>query len=1310
MANDIGPKIGIDGEAEFRSSISAINAQMKSLAAEMKAVTAEFASNAKSEEALTARNEVLGRSVEAAKSKLNTLDGQLDRQKGKLDELAQELERAAAEYGENSTQAAAAQNAYNRQYRIVADLESQYQRTREQLADFERQMRDAGDAADDANDRLNSQDVLAGAAGWDLIKTAVNGVTQALRESISVGMAFDASISDIAATMGTTVDQIGNLRDFARDMGATTVFTATQAGQALDYMALAGYDAEKSMVALPNVLNLAASGGLELATASDMVTDAQTALGLSMEETARLVDEMAKTSTRSNTSVAQLGEAILTVGGTAKFMAGGTKELNQVVGALADNSIKGAEGGTKLRNIILSLASPTEKAAKQLKELKVDIFDADGAMRQFSEFFPEMQRALANLTDQQQIEALGEIFNTRDIAAVQALLGTTVERWDELATAIDGAAGSAEHMAKTRLDNLAGDITLLQSAADGARIAFSDSLTPALRDSAQMGTGLLTVIGGAVDEMPLLGHAAAGLTAAGVTLGAGMVASAAGITSVTGAVGGLTAALATNPFGLAALAVGGLVTAFSAVSYAAEQAKDANDELRESLEATMESLDSSMETAAQSADHLNGMAEALIGLAESESRSELQTQSMLSMIEQLNREVPGLNLAYDEQTGKVNMTADAIRDLTAAEADRVRNQDVIKTYNDLLAQQADMEEKAAQAEKNWKAAMAETNAARELVKNGLASEKEHVAELEHELSEAIDEYNSTVKQLNTVNEAIATLEEKYGDVAVGADEAAESIQDSVSAVQDAGISMADLSTEIASLETATLSAAGAAETMSNALKEQEKEGSLSLETTKELIDAGYEAAIAIDQETGAVTLNRAEYVKLAGAKIQEQLATLEAQKASLKAAAALEVEKNAAFNAGSAYWEAAKQKAVMATAGDAQALDLQIAALKRAQSALGSYGTATATTARKSSGASKKIKSQAERDLEDYKALKATLDHEQNMGLLQDEEYYRKLGELRDRYLGDEANLSEYRKASETIYKAQQKAAESALKEEEKALQEREKAWQTAGQNILKLEDEFQQEMASRAQEIMNSYKLFDAVPERQKVTAQELLKNLQEQNKAVEGFYANLDVLAERGVDASLVDSIRSMGVGAKDQLQALVSSSDELLTKYAEEFGRKQDFANQQAGKELEALRELTNEEILGQLEDVSELYDTNAPALGLAFAQSLADGMFEGMPVVESMAQSVASAAMSAFERTYNRDVEAMMTASRFPSVTRDDIGELLAGAVNGINTGGGGSTPQPANITIVTKDKLEIARAFIPDIRTASNESPETMDDT
>ena len=314
------------------------------------------------------------------------------------------------------------------------------------------------------------------------------GIVAFSKDAIGVGSNFDKAMSQVAATMGVTTGQIENLRDFAMEMGATTAFSATEAADALNFMALAGYDAETSMKMLPNVLNLAASGNMSLARASDMVTDASSALGLSLDDTAVLVDKMAKAASKSNTSVEQLGDAILTVGGTAKGLAGGTTELATMLGVLADNGIKGAEGGTALRNVILALSAPTDTAAKKLDELGVSAYDADGNMRALPDVFADLNSAMEGMTQGQKTDVLNTIFNKVDLKSANALLGTSVDRFNELQGAIDDATGAAEQMASTQLDNLTGDITLMRSALDGAKITLSNKLTPTLRNFVQFGT------------------------------------------------------------------------------------------------------------------------------------------------------------------------------------------------------------------------------------------------------------------------------------------------------------------------------------------------------------------------------------------------------------------------------------------------------------------------------------------------------------------------------------------------------------------------------------------------------------------------------------------------------------------------------------------------------------------------------------------------------------------------------------------------------------------------------------------------------
>lgn len=291
--------------------------------------------------------------------------------------------------------------------------------------------------------------------GAAAVATAVAGVQTALVAAggvaVKVGSEFQSGMSQVAATMGMTQKEIqGGSKEFkklesaAREMGATTQFSATQASEALNYIALAGYDADDAVKLLPKTLNLAAAGGLELGYATDIVTDAMSALGIEIKDADSFIDQMAKTSQKSNTSVGQLGEAILTVGGTAKDLAGGTVELNTALGILANNGIKGAEGGTKLRNVIMSLTAPTEKAANELQVMGISAFDAEGNIRPLNDIFKELNLEMETMTMAGRKEVLNTIFNKQDLAAVSALLASTAVSLDDVSLALEMAGGPGE--------------------------------------------------------------------------------------------------------------------------------------------------------------------------------------------------------------------------------------------------------------------------------------------------------------------------------------------------------------------------------------------------------------------------------------------------------------------------------------------------------------------------------------------------------------------------------------------------------------------------------------------------------------------------------------------------------------------------------------------------------------------------------------------------------------------------------------------------------------------------------------------------
>lgn len=349
---------------------------------------------------------------------------------------------------------------------------------------------------------VSSMTVAAGNLISDLTKTAATKLAGLAKSSVSVGMNFDASMSQVAATMGTTVDQIDNLTKVAKEMGSTTKFTATQAADALNYLALAGYNADKAAEVLPSVLNLAAAGGMDLAYASDLVTDAMASLNIeaNKQNVEDFGNKLAMAASKANANVSQLGEAILTVGGTAANLKGGTTELTTALGLLANVGIKSAEGGTHLRNIILSLQSPTDEATKLMQKLGLSVYDSQGKMRGLNDILGDLNGALGGMTQGQKDSIINQLFNKTDLAAVNGLLAAQGEQWDALAAQIDSADGAMGQMAETQIDNLQGAMTIMSSAFEGMQLAVYDELEPALTEAVKWGTDCISTLTSSLTE------------------------------------------------------------------------------------------------------------------------------------------------------------------------------------------------------------------------------------------------------------------------------------------------------------------------------------------------------------------------------------------------------------------------------------------------------------------------------------------------------------------------------------------------------------------------------------------------------------------------------------------------------------------------------------------------------------------------------------------------------------------------------------------------------------------------------------------
>lgn len=471
MANRIkGITVEIGGDTtKLQTALKGVNGQIKNTQSALRDVERLLKLDPHNTELLSQKQKLLNQAIGETKEKLAT------------------LKTAAEQSNEQLQKGEITQDQYDALRREIAEteaelkkLESQASKTNQTLANIG----EVGSKLESAGDKITGVGKKVSVAS-----AAVTGLGIA---SVKTAADFESSMSQVQATMGITKDSVSTLNGesvntmdalskLAKEMGSKTAFSASECAEALNYLALAGYNTQKMADTLPTVLNLAAAGNIDLASASDMVTDAMSALGMETKDADTMVDQMAKTASSTNTSVAQLGEGILTIGATAKSIKGGTAELNTALGILANNGIKGAEGGTHLRNVILSLQNPTDKASAQMEALGVSVYDSEGNMRSLNDILGDLNASMDEMTSEEKANIINNIFNKTDLSSVNALLANTGETWDELQASIENSGGAAQQMADTQLDNLSGQLTILKSAVEGFAISIGEALMPTIK-------------------------------------------------------------------------------------------------------------------------------------------------------------------------------------------------------------------------------------------------------------------------------------------------------------------------------------------------------------------------------------------------------------------------------------------------------------------------------------------------------------------------------------------------------------------------------------------------------------------------------------------------------------------------------------------------------------------------------------------------------------------------------------------------------------------------------------------------------------
>lgn len=491
------------------------------------------------------------------------LSDEIKNQEDKLQDLKKQYINVVLEQGKNSKEAKSLS-------KEMKDLNGELKDNKQNLSDATEQAGEFADALEDADRKASS----AATGGFTIFKGVVadlvsNGIQKGIEElknlslsAVDTGMTFTSSMSNVKALSGATAEEMEALTEKAEEMGKKTSFTASQSADALGYMALAGWNTEEMLDGIDGVLNLAAASSMDLATASDIVTDAMTAFEMSADETNRFVDVLAATSTSSNTTVEMLGQSFKYVGAICGAMGYSIEDACVALGMMANSGIKAEQAGTSLRSLLTRLSTNAGASANSLgaldiltQRLGVSFYDSSGNARDLSDVLVETRAAWAGLNVEEQvnyakkmagqeamtgflalmsdgaisiesvataidsmgydIDALGvsvsdlqtlyksygdetavatALMNQfsmtqEDADQVTQLLGASLTQqttsWDSLSNAINNSSSAASEMSDTILDNLQGDVTLMESALDGLKISIFDDVESPLRDVVQ---------------------------------------------------------------------------------------------------------------------------------------------------------------------------------------------------------------------------------------------------------------------------------------------------------------------------------------------------------------------------------------------------------------------------------------------------------------------------------------------------------------------------------------------------------------------------------------------------------------------------------------------------------------------------------------------------------------------------------------------------------------------------------------------------------------------------------------------------------
>lgn len=347
---------------------------------------------------------------------------------------------------------------------------------------------------------------------------------------------FQEQMSTVKSISNASAEDMAKLSQKAKEMGATTAFTAAEAGEAMEYMAMAGWKTGDMLGGIEGIMNLAAASGEELGSVSDIVTDALTAFGLSASDAGHFSDVLAQASSNANTNVSMMGSTFQKVAPVAGALGYSVEDMSLGIGLMANASIKAEVAGTSLKTALANMAKPTKQQAAYMDKYGISLTKTDGTMKTFGEVVENLRGSLGGLSEQEQIAAASAIFGKESFAGMLAIVNASEQDYNKLTEAVYNCDGAAKRMAETKLDNLNGSITLAKSAFDALQVELGELLLPTLTEGVKKFTDIITVITTFVRENPGAVKAIAKIVAGLVGLKAGGLIAKLGFLEVKGGI------------------------------------------------------------------------------------------------------------------------------------------------------------------------------------------------------------------------------------------------------------------------------------------------------------------------------------------------------------------------------------------------------------------------------------------------------------------------------------------------------------------------------------------------------------------------------------------------------------------------------------------------------------------------------------------------------------------------------------------------------------------------------------------------------